>query len=162
MATASVLDAAAATLRKKGEKQAMELTANAIQTVAAGQNILFTDVAVCGNCSTVYRQGSGLVTLRGISPTQCKARFRVSFGGNIAVPTGETVGPISLAISVDGEPIVTTTMISTPTVVDSYANVSTSVFLDIPRSCCSQVSVRNVSTIPVNVQNANFIIERVA
>ena len=139
----------------------MELTANAIQTVGTNANVIFTDTVVSGNCSIVYREGSGLVTLRGLT-NQCRARFRVSFGGNIAVPTGETVGPISLAIAIDGEPVATTTMISTPAAVDEYNNVFSAIFLDIPRGCCSQISVTNTSDIPVEVQNANLIIERVA
>ena len=62
----------------------MEITANAIQTVAAGANVIFTDTVVCGNCAIMHREGSGLVTLRGLT-NQCRARFRVSFGGNIAI-----------------------------------------------------------------------------
>ena len=38
----------------------MEITANAIQTVNANQNVLFTDVVTCGNCSMTHRDGSGL------------------------------------------------------------------------------------------------------
>ena len=139
----------------------MELTANAIQTVAPGANVLFTDTVVPGNCAIIHRDGSGLVTLRGLT-SQCRARFRVSFGGNIAIPTGETVGPISLAIAINGEPVVTTTMISTPAAVEEYNNVFSAIFLDIPRGCCSQISVQNISDIDVNIQNANLIIERVA
>ena len=122
----------------------MEITANAIQTVNENANILFTDTVVCGNCSIMHRDGSGLVTLRGLT-NQCRARFRVSFGGNIAIPTGGTVGPISLAIAVNGEPVATTTMISTPAAVEEYQNVSSAIFLDIPKGCCSQISVRNIS-----------------
>ena len=139
----------------------MELTANAIQTVAANANVQFTDTVVNGNCSMVHRDGSGLVTLRGLTE-QCRARFRVSFGGNIAVPTGGTVGPISLAIAINGEPVATTTMISTPAAVEEYNNVFSAIFLDVPRGCCSQISVRNISDDDVEVQNANLIVERVA
>lgn len=64
----------------------MEITANAVQTVAANQDVLFTNVAIAGNSSTVHRSGSGQVTLRGLTNCQCRARFRVTFGGNIAVP----------------------------------------------------------------------------
>lgn len=122
----------------------MEITANAIQTVNENANVLFTDTVVCGNCSIMHRDGSGLVTLRGLT-NQCRARFRVSFGGNIAIPTGGTVGPISLAIAVNGEPVATTTMISTPAAVEEYQNISSAIFLDIPKGCCSQISVRNIS-----------------
>jgi hypothetical protein len=140
---------------------AMEITANAIQTVAANANVLFTDTVVCGNCSISHRDGSGLVTLRGLT-NQCRARYRVSFGGNIAIPTGGTVGPISLAIAIDGEPVATTTMISTPAAVEEYNNVFSAIFLDIPRGCCSQISVKNITAESINIQNANLIIERVA
>jgi hypothetical protein len=140
---------------------AMEITANAIQTVAANANVLFTDTVVCGNCSISHRDGSGLVTLRGLT-NQCRARYRVSFGGNIAIPTGGTVGPISLAIAIDGEPVATTTMISTPAAVEEYNNVFSAIFLDIPRGCCSQISVKNTTDEDVEIQNANLIVERVA
>jgi hypothetical protein len=139
----------------------MELTANAIQTVAANANVLFTDTVISGNCSILHRDGSGLVTLRGLTD-QCRARFRVSFGGNIAVPTGGTVGPISLAIAINGEPVATTTMISTPAAVEEYNNVFSAIFIDVPKGCCSQISVRNISDDDVEVQNANLIVERVA
>jgi hypothetical protein len=45
----------------------MELTANALQTVGTFRDLLFTDTAVPGNCSMIHREGSGLVTLRGIT-----------------------------------------------------------------------------------------------
>lgn len=139
----------------------MEITANAIQLVQPNQNVLFTETAVAGNSSIVHREGSGLVSMRGLTQ-QNRARFRVSFGGNIAVPAEETAGPISLAIAINGEAIPATTMTVTPTVVDAYFNVFSAIFLDVPSGCCSQVSVKNISEIPVNVQNANLIVERVA
>ena len=139
----------------------MELTANALQTVALNQNIIFTDTVVCGNCSIVHRDGSGLVTLRGITK-QCRARFKVTFGGNIALPAGGTVGPISLAIAINGEPVATTTMIYTPAAVEEFGNVFSAIYIDVPAGCCSQISVRNTSTQSIDVQNANLIVERVA
>ena len=114
-----------------------------------------------GGPSITHRDGSGLINLRGLT-NQCRARYRVSFGGNIAVPTGQTVGPISLAIAIDGEAIPATTMIETPAAVEEFSNVYSSVFIDVPRGCCVSVSVRNISDIPVEVQNANLIAERVA
>ena len=140
----------------------MEITANAAQTVAVNQAVLFTETAVPGNTSIIHREGSGLVGLRGLPNGQYRARFLVEFGANIAVPTGETVGPVSLAIAINGEPVVTSSMISTPADTEEYNNVSASLYIDVPIGCCSQVSVENISTIPVSVQNANFIVERVA
>lgn len=139
----------------------MEVTSNALQTVAVNQDVLFTDTAVRGNGSIMHREGSGIVTLRALT-TQCRARFKVSFGANIAVPTGETVGPISLAIAINGEGIPTSSMIETPAAVEEFNNVYSSLFIDVLNGCCTQISVENIGTIPVAVQNANLIVERVA
>ena len=139
----------------------MEIIANALQEVDVNQNVLFTDTVVCGNCSIIHRTGSGQVTVRGIT-NQCRARFRVFFSGNIAVPTDGTAGEISLAISIDGEPVASSTMIATPAAVEEFFNVSSAVFINIPAGCCAQVGVRNTSDQAIDVQNANLIVERVA
>ena len=137
----------------------MEIIANAVQTVPANQNVYFTDTVVSGNYSIGHREDSGLVTLRGVT-NQCRARFKVSFGGNIAVPTGETVGPISLAIAINGEPVKTSTMTVTPAAVEQFFNISSATYIDVANSCCLNISVQNISTIPVEVENANLIVER--
>ena len=139
----------------------MEIIANAVQTVQANQNVYFTDTVICGNGSISHRDDSGLVTLRGVT-NQCRARFMVTFGGNIAIPTGGTVGPISLAISIEGEPVPATTMIVTPAAVEQFFNVKSSVFIDVPRGCCTRISVENTSDEAIVVQNANLIITREA
>ena len=140
----------------------MEITANAVQEVAAANNVIFTDTAVRGNSSMVHREGSGLVKLRGLTTCQQRARFKIFFSANIALPTGGTAGPISLAISVDGEPVATTTMKVTPAAVEEYFNVASSVYLNVPAGCCSTIGVRNISGVAIDVQNANLIAERVA
>ena len=101
-----------------------EFITNEVQTVNSNQNVLFANTVICGNNSIIHRQGSGLVTLRGITTTQCRARFKVTFGGNIAIPTGETVESISLAIAINGEAIPSTTMIVTPAAVETFFNVN--------------------------------------
>lgn len=138
-----------------------EFTANEVQTVAAGQNVLFTETPVCGTNSIQHRDGSGIVTLRGIT-NQCRARYRVSFGANIAIPTVGTVEPISLSIAISGEPLASAKAIVTPASVDQYFNVFVAVFIEVPRGCCLTIAVENTSTQPINVQNANMIAERVA
>ena len=140
----------------------MEITANAVQTVTENGNVVFTNTSVAGSSCIVYRQGSGLVTLRGLTNGQCRAIFRVTFGGNVAIPTGSTVGPITVAIGINGEPVQTSEMIVTPAAVNEYFNVYRSMFLDVPRGCCSQVSVENLTGGSILVQNANLTIERVA
>jgi hypothetical protein len=139
----------------------MEITANAVQTVAANQNVLFTETPIRGNCSIIHREGSGLVTLRGITD-QCRARFRVSFGANVAIPTGGAVVPIELAIAINGEAIGPATMISTPAAIANFNNVYTSIFLDVPAGCCYTISITNIGTDAIEVENANLIVERVA
>lgn len=139
----------------------MELIANTVQTVTENQNVIFSDETTCGSCSILHRPGSGLVTLRGITQ-QCRARFKAFFSGNIAIPTGGTVEAISLAITINGEPIAATTMIQTPAAVEEFANVASAVYIDVPAGCCITVSVKNTSTQDIDVQNANLIIERVA
>lgn len=139
----------------------MEIIAVATQTVAENQNVLFTDSVTCGNCSITHRDGSGIVTLRGTT-NQCRARYKVTFGGNIAIPTGGTVEAISLALAIDGESLGSSTMIVTPAAVEEYFNVFGAMFIDVPKGCCLTVSIQNTSAQSILVQNANLIIERVA
>lgn len=140
----------------------MELTSNALQTVTIGSDVLFTETAVRGCPAILHREGSGLVTLRGLT-NQCRARFKVSFGANIALPEGTTpIAPVSLALALNGEPIPTSSMISTPAADAEFNNVYASIFVDVVSGCCVSLSVRNIGTTPVDVQNANIIIERVA
>lgn len=138
-----------------------EYTANAIQTISVNQNIPFTETAVsCNKGYIIHRNGAGIVTLRGIT-NQCKARYKVSFGGNIAIPTGEALGAISIAIAINGEPIAATNAIATLGAVEAYFNVFTAIYIDVPKGCCYTVAVENTSESPINVQNANLIVERV-
>lgn len=139
-----------------------EFIATALQTVEPNQNILFTDTTVCGNNSIIHRNGSGLITLRGITNTQCRARFRMTFGANIAVPTGGTAEAISMAITLNGEPVASTIMTVTPAAVEEFFNINRSLYLDVPAGCCAQVGVRNLNTQAIDAQNASLIVERVA
>lgn len=140
----------------------MEITANAVQTVAPNQAVLFTSTAIPGNMSMMHREGSGQVGLRGITNGQRRARFLVTFGGNVALSSGTTVTPIQLAIAINGEAILTSSMISSPADTQSYNNIYTSLHIDVPIGCCNQISVKNIGTTNVDIQNANLIIERVA
>ena len=138
-----------------------EYTAVALQTVAAGADVAFTETDVNGSGCITHREGSGIVKLRGIT-NQCRARFLVSYSGNIQIPTGGTVGEISLALAVDGEPLQSTRMIVTPAAVENFFNVSAQAYIDVPRGCCSTVAVQNTSAQPIQVQNSNLIAVREA
>lgn len=104
---------------------------------------------------------SGIVKLRGLT-NQCRARFLVSYSGNIQIPTGGTVEAISLAIAIDGEPLQSTRMIVTPAAVENFFNVSAQAYVDVPRGCCVTAAVQNTSAQAIEVQNSNLIAVREA
>ena len=83
-------------------------------------------------------------------------------GGNIAIPTGGTVGPVSVALAVGGESLTSATAIVTPSAVENYFNVFVAAFIEVPRGCCLTVAVKNTSTQAVSIANSNLIVERVA
>ena len=138
-----------------------EFTGIAIQTVAQGEDVAFTETPESATKCIVHRQGSGIVKLRGLT-NQCRARFLVSYSGNIQIPTGGTVEAISLAIAIDGEPLQSTRMIVTPAAVENFFNVSAQAYVDVPRGCCVTVAVQNTSTQAIEVQNSNLIAVREA
>lgn len=139
-----------------------EYTNTLVQQVAAGQNVVFINTPVRGSACIVHREGSGIVTLRGMT-NQCRALYKVTFGGNLSIPTGGTVGPISIAISVQGEALGSSIATVTPAAVGNEFNVFSAAFVEVPRGCCVTVAVSNVTAAQaIEVQNANLIIERVA
>lgn len=150
-----------------------EFTYNPIQLVQPNQPVILNTTIGCPKGYVIHRNESGIVTLRGVvnNPTSCFARYQVTFNGNIAVPEGGTVGPISIAIALDGEPILTSRAIVTPAAVDDYFNVTSTAIITVPKCCCFNVSVENTSesatpaTTPapaINVQNANLTVSRIA
>ena len=138
-----------------------EFTNSNIVTVAAGQNLPLTETTVKGGNCITHREGAGIVTLRGLT-NQCRARYKVSFGANIAIPDGGTVAPISVALAIAGEPLNSATAIVTPAAAGNYFNVFTAAFIDVPRGCCITIAVENTSTQAINIANSNLIAERVA
>jgi len=149
-----------------------EFTRNAIQEVNPGAPVLLDTSIGCNKGYVYHRPDSGIVTLRGITNNPCArfARYEVLFKGNIAVPTGGTVGPIAVAIAVDGEPEVVSTSMSNPTAVDQYNVAVCPLTVNVPIGCCAHISVENVS-VPaaaggvapaINVQNAILRVTRTA
>lgn len=146
-----------------------EFTNNPIQLVQPNQVVTLNTTIGCPKGYVIHREGSGIVTLRGIT-NNCFARYQVTFNGNIAIPEGGTVGPISVTIAIDGEPVLTSRAIVTPTVADAYFNVTSTAIITVPKGCCFNISVENTSesadaTTPapaINVQNANLVVSRIA
>lgn len=138
------------------------ISGRVVQAVAVNGNVLFTDAptSVCNKGYISHRTGSGLINLKGATNT-CKAKYRVEFNGNIAVPTGGTAGAISLAIAVEGEPDLSTLAISTPTAVEAFNNVSMATDVWLPCGCCQAISVKNTSAQAISVANANITVNRI-
>ena len=158
---------------------AAEYTYAPVQTVEPNQNVLLNDSIPCTKGYVVHRNGSGIVTLRGIvnCPTSCFARYEVTFNCNIAIPDGGTVGPIAVALAIDGEPLQTSKAIVTPAAAaadpptdDNFFNVTSTAIITVPRGCCYTVSVENASTPAapggvapeILVKNANLTVARIA
>lgn len=134
-----------------------------LQTVAEDENILFLDGnRSCRKGFITHRDSSGVFRLKGAS-NACKTIYRVQFNANIAVATGGTVGPISVALQEDGETLGNAIAVVTPAAVGDFFNVSLSTFISIPCGCCVTVSVENISDgTAIDVTNANIIFDRVA
>lgn len=148
-----------------------EYVYNPIQVVQPNQNVLLNGSIPCNKGYVYHREGSGILTLRGIvnNPCGCFARYQVTFNGNIAVPEDGTVTPIAIALAIDGEPILTSRAIFTPAAVDEYGNVTSTAIITVPKGCCFTIAVENVSEAdgatpaqPINVQNANLTVARIA
>lgn len=139
-----------------------EYTSNALQTVDARQNILFTDTPVpCTRGYVIHREGSGVFTLRGIT-NNAFALYRVHFTGNIGLPAGGTLAPIQIAIAISGESLAEATAIVEPAALEDLWNVSAFAIIRVPRGCCVNISVENITTPEqaITVQNANLEITR--
>lgn len=138
-----------------------EFTNIDLQTVALGGNVVFDETPICPTKCITHREGSGIVRISGNRVNgQQRARYLVSFSGNIQIPTGGTVGEISVAIAIDGEPLLSTQMIVTPAAVEEFFNVSAQAYIDVPCGCCITVAVENTSDQAIEVQNANLIVVR--
>lgn len=138
-----------------------EFSNSSIALVSAGQNVPLTETAVNSKPCIVHRAGAGLVTLRGLT-NQCRALYKVSYGGNIAIPTGGTVGTITAALAVNGEALNSATATVTPAAVENYFNVYVSAQVSVPKGCCVTVAMKNTSTQAVNFANSNLTVERIA
>ena len=148
-----------------------EWSANAQQQVNPGETIIFTENPVpCTRGLIRHRDDTGNFLLKGYVPRQggCQcgcnnqrsANYLVDFGANIAIPTGGTVGAISVAITIDGATIPASTMTVTPAAVEQFFNVSRAINAGVFAGCCESIAVRNTSDQPILVQNANIIISR--
>jgi hypothetical protein len=156
-----------------------EYVYNPVQRVQPNQNVLLQGNLPCNKGYIYHRDGSGILTLKGAvnNPTACFARYQATFNGNIAVPSDGTVGPIAVALAINGEPIQTSRAIVTPAAVaedppttENFFNVTSTAIITVPKGCCLTLSIENDSegataadpAPAILVQNANLTVTRIA
>ena len=156
-----------------------EFVENAVQLVEPGQNVILESAIPCNKGYVYHREQSGIIILRGVvnCPQACFARYQVTFNGNIALVSGAEVGPISVSLAIDGEPIQTSRAIVTPadTAEDpptqaNFFNVTSTAIISVPRGCCFSVAVENTSgpaepggvAPEILVRNANLTVSRIS
>jgi len=147
-----------------------EFLANAVQNISLNQPAIFTASIPCNRGFVYHEDETGNFILRGCTPN-CFARYQVVFNGNIAIPTGGAVTPIAVALTVNGEPRLTSRAIFVPAAVETYGNVTSTAIITVPKGCCFNLAVRYVAadedpaTVPtpvIEMQNANLTITRIA
>lgn len=147
-----------------------EYTNTNLQTVQSQGQVLFSEAPVpCTRGIIKHRDGSGSFLISGgnspfVTTYRCpccsqnaSTNFLVNFGANVAIPTGGTVGEISMGIMVDGSLIPSSVVRVTPTEVNTYFDVDRTINIPIWRGCCQTVSVVNLSDQSINVQEANIL-----
>jgi len=125
------------------------------QTLTAGQNLTFDTVIFHTGNGECFRKGTGSVKMcsHGV--------YVVSFNANIASSTAGDV--LQLSIQTGGETVTGSAMISSPSAVDNYNEVS--VNIPISNCCCDydRITITNTGTTTVTVAaNAQLFVRRVA
>ena len=152
---------------------ACEFLFNDIQEVSLNSPVLFRASIPCTRGLIYHEEDTGNFILKGRVNNQCAqfAHYQVTFNGNIALPEGATVAPIAIALSINGDPRLTSRAIFTPAAVEEFGNVTATAIIKVPRGCCFSLGVDSVpaSTDPtvtpapvIEVQNANLTIARIA
>lgn len=148
-----------------------EYSNSSLQSVASQSSVVYTEAPVpCTKGYIRHRDGSGDFLLSGNVGYNincgCPCRqnnsvnYLVSYGMNVAIPTGGTADEISFGLAVNGSVLPDSIVRVTPTVTDAFFNVDKTVNVPIWRGCCQNLSVVNVSTQTVNVQEANILFSR--
>jgi len=153
---------------------ACEFLWNDIQAVSLNSPVLFRSSIPCSRGYVLHEDETGNFILRSPMNNSCNcfAHYQVTFNGNIALPEDATdVVPIAVALTVNGEPRLTSRAIFTPQAVDEYGNVTSTAIIKVPKGCCFNLGVESIpaTTDPtvtpapvINVQNANLTISRIA
>lgn len=146
-----------------------EYSANAVQTVQPGGFAVFTaTVSPCYMGLIQHEDDTPLFSLSGWRPnnnTCCCNRNRsvmydVTVNMNVALSTGATVEPISVALAVSGIAYPLSQMDSTPAAVQQFNHIGTELSIPILNNCCQYVAVQNTSDQPIDIRNLVIKFER--
>lgn len=113
------------------------------QNVALNGTIPFDIVSIPCNKGCVIPITTGVLTLKGNTSNRF-ARYDVSVQANVAIPTGGTVTPIAIAITLNGVAIPDSVAIVTPAAVEDVWHINTSVTVTVPSGCCVSISAAYV------------------
>lgn len=149
-----------------------EYVTQADALVALNGTIPFSSVSIPCNRGNVIPLAVGVLNLNGNTNNRF-ARYRVRVQGNIQVPTGGTVTPIALGITINGVVIPESVAIFTPQAVEEYGHISTDAIITVPCGCCVSVSAAYVdgteddaAVVPTPSilvrRNASITVERIA
>lgn len=153
---------------------ACEFLYNDVQEVTLNGPVLFRTSIPCNRGNVYHENETGNFILRGASGNNCCnafAQYQVTFNGNVAIPEGGEVAPVAVAITVNGEPRLTSRAIFTPAAVGAYGNLTSTAIIKVPRCCCFSLGVDSVPATAdptvtpapvIEVQNANLTITRIA
>lgn len=153
---------------------ACEFLYNPTQSVALNAPVLFDTSIPCSKGNVYHEGNTGNFILKGAnSNCGCNqfAQYQVTFNGNVSIPTGGAISPIAIALSVNGEPRLTSKAVFTPTAVEEQGNLTSTAIIKVPRCCCFSLGVDYISastdptvtpTPVIEVSNANLTISRIA
>ena len=148
-----------------------EFAANALQRIEPGESLVFTEFPNPIEMGNIFWEASlNQILLKGVVPNEmgcCMwrnnarfAQYYAQLSANVQIPEDGEAGEIGLAIAINGEVIPTSEMIVTPAATEELQNVSTQVYIPVPKGCCQSVSIRNTSDQAIEVQNGNLTLFR--
>ena len=82
----------------------------------------------------------------------------------MAIPATGTVGPIDVAIMLNGGEVLSSIAEVTPAAVDEYFSFSVTAVIDVPNGCCGTVTFRNITLNngAINTKNVNVVVDQKA
>ena len=132
----------------------LDVVNSTVQEVAENAGVVFGAPRIATGCTVRHENGTSrfVLTKPGI--------YHVLFVGNIAVPAGGVVGEIDVGLSVDGDVVDGTESAYTPAAVDEYGNVTVAALVRVYGCGTASVAIVNTSGAPINVRDANLLIDR--